>query len=511
MEPALHPILSCRKSIDFENEHFKCDKQAELDAMYEAGHALGVAVADEFGRLFSVRSSLLLLLGKGHNAGDAIHACVELLRRFPELHVAVFAVFGRENMVPEVGRLLDQLMEHPSVQFSDGNFLEKDTFGLILDGIFGMQFRPPLSVPLEAIFGKINSIDALCRVAVDLPSGLSDHAVGPCLRADVTYATGIFKTPLTVRENRSLCGRIRYLNIGFFRSGVCDKSHRQWVYSGQRGLLTHQLRPVESDKRSFGHLLLVAGSQSMPGAMLMAARSALQSGVGLLSILTPRCVVEFAAAALPEAMWIPWFETAEGTLALEGASDLKRFSGSYDAVLLGPGLGKDPETQALLDVVIETMDAPFILDADALVPERLGTLKKHMRNYVLTPHWGEFKRISGISEDEPEKILAFANRVNAVLVLKDSFTRIFSEGKVIHIPSGNPVLARGGSGDLLAGLVAGYIARKKQCELHAVVAEAVYMHGSAADELASLRGEHYVTTTQILPFINASQRHTEPL
>jgi hydroxyethylthiazole kinase-like uncharacterized protein yjeF len=504
MQTWRHPVLSPAQSLAFEKAYFSGDKNAEESAMQLAGSKLGQAVASEFGRIFKIRTQGLLVLGKGHNAGDAINACFVLLDRFEDLSFRVIVPFGLDSMNVEIRFLVDELLARREVELSTIEEVGSLRFGVSIDGVFGMQFRPPLSDALQNLFRKINDLDILCRVAVDIPSGLSDGSTQDCLQADVTYATGILKSPLIPHDHRGICGRIRYIDIGFFDASFSGlRKPEDWVYVPRRMELSASLRPAKSDKRSYGHLLIVAGSRAMPGAMLMAVKAAVRSGVGLVSVMTPASVVPTVAPEVPEAMWIPWDETEEGYLSLEGASKLLGMVDKFEGILLGPGTGKHPETKAFLSAIIETLDGSYVLDADALLQEHVDHLRKKGCPFVLTPHWGEFNRISGISEKDNSRILDFCADRKMVLVLKDSLTQIYAGGEATVVPCGNPLLARGGSGDILAGLVGGHLAKNDGSDLTKAVADAVFLHGCAADELASIKGEHYVATTDILPYVNA--------
>lgn len=388
-----------------------------------------------------------------------------------------------------------------------GSLLQEEppqAFALSIDGVFGMQFRAPLSNELAAIFERLNAWEIGVRIAVDLPSGLGDESVESVLRADFTYATGILKAPLLKRQHRSLVGRVRYVDIGFFDLRNLDCDERVAAPSLIASL--KELRSVECDKRSFGHLLIVAGSRSMPGALSMSVQAALRSGVGLVSVVAPESVVPQLAARMPEAMWVPWPEAPEGGLALEGVGMLERLRKRITAVLLGPGCGREPETQTLLDDICERFDVPLVLDADALTRERIELLQQRRVPVILTPHEGEFRRIAALGRDDPIDAAAVNHFVSAFsgvqLVLKGPVTQLCSGRNRICFPMGNPVLARGGSGDILAGLVSGKVAMSEKKDLDLKVAQAIACHALAADRLSSLKEETHVCTTDILNYLN---------
>lgn len=230
---------------------------------------------------------------------------------------------------------------------------------------------------------------------------------------------------------------------------------------------------------------------------MMSARSALQSGVGLLTVCAPESLVPQLACEIPEAMWIPWPETPEGGLALEGLHLLKELRFAPSALLVGPGMGSEGETLAMLSEVVKDGGAPLVIDADALRPEILDSV---ITPFVATPHVGEFRRMIGsdaTGRELDQALLSYAKDSSGVVVLKGPNTRIASKDNVFVNTSGNSILARGGSGDLLAGMIAGVLAGSPQRPLE-VACQSVYWQGRAADALARRSGQVAIRTTDLL-------------
>ena len=363
-------------------------------------------------------------------------------------------------------------------------------FALCLDGVFGFQFRSPASAGVAALIGSVNALPIRLRAAVDLPSaGL--------FRADFTYATGIVKTPV-LAEFGAVAGRVRYLDLGFFAPGGPVS-----VPAGENRVLTPAVlaplaawRDSRSDKRTYGHVFVVGGSRSYPGAVLMTVLAALRSGAGLVTAFVPESMVAAFAARAPEAMWVGWPETPAGGLALEGQYLLATRIGRASALVVGPGIGREAETLALVRDIVATTPVPVVIDADALQSEIVSAGKAAR---ILTPHAGEWARI------------AESRQENAVLVRKGAVTRICGratpDGVTYHSFFGGPVLARGGSGDGLAGLIGGLLAQTPHEPLLAA-ARGVVWHGMAADALARAHGQTSVVTTQVLDFLGAALRES---
>jgi NAD(P)H-hydrate epimerase len=290
-------------------------------------------------------------------------------------------------------------------------------------------------------------------------------------------------------------GRVRYLDLGFFRGDEpgLDRVLTSAVLAPLAGL-----RPVQSDKRSYGHVFVVGGSRDFPGAILMTVLAALQSGAGLVTAFVPESLVAAFAARAPEAMWVGWPETPTGGLALEGEHLLRTRLERATALVLGPGMGREPETRALARSVVGASKIPLVIDADALQPDIVAAGNAAR---ILTPHAGEFARIAGGRE-----LRDFAAETRATVVLKGVVTQVAgSDRAVYHSLFGGPALARGGSGDLLAGLTGGLLAQTPADPVLAA-ARGVVWHGRAADLAARARGQTSIRVTQLLDYLPAALR-----
>ena len=490
MLPASDPILTCAAAGDFEKKFFGGDEAAEWAAMSRAGAAVADAAERDFWEIGGLppAARLLVLAGKGHNAGDALIAARRLLEKFPGARADVVFAFGHRELRPLTARAWRELSQEARARLTDG--IAHADYDLCLDGIFGFQFRPPLPPRTAALLRRVNGLSIRLRAAVDLPSGLGAR---DAFRADFTYATGIVKTPVLENEQ---AGRVRTLDLDFFGpDAVRGATDRVLVPSLLAPLAA--LRSPFSDKRSYGHLCLVGGSVIFPGAILMATLSALRSGAGLVTACVPASLAPAFAARAPEAMWVGLPETADGGLALVGRDRILSRLERADAIAIGPGLGRDPETHSLVEALLKSSKLPVLLDADALQPELVRAAKGLL---VLTPHAGEFARIAGHAS-----LKAYCARTGATVVLKGPSTKVMSREKeglspVFHSLAGGPVLARGGSGDLLAGLIGGLLAQTPDQPLLAAC-RGVLWHGLAADALARKHGQTSVPITQLLDFL----------
>ncbi|HEY0947695.1 MAG TPA: NAD(P)H-hydrate epimerase, partial [Opitutaceae bacterium] len=274
-----HPILSCDETKQFEAGLFGGDEAKEWSAMQTAGNAVGVAVLRDFQELggFPGAGRVLVLAGKGHNGGDALLAAKRVATDFPAARVDVLFASGEHRLRPLALRSWQALRHAAPARVTVVRREElAAAYDLVLDGVFGFQFHPPLAPELATLFAEVNSLATGLRAAVDLPSGLGEPGA---FQADFTYATGVVKTPLLVLPN---AGRLRYLDLGF-------DTDRAFPQAPQRVLTPAVLtclrtwRPPRSDKRTYGHLAVLGGSRRYPGAVLMSVRAAVRSGTGLVT------------------------------------------------------------------------------------------------------------------------------------------------------------------------------------------------------------------------------------
>ncbi len=491
MAPVAHPILTCAAASALEKNLFAGNEAAEWTAMNQAGEAVALAVLRDFAEIgaFSRLGRILVVAGKGHNGGDALIAVQKILEQHPRATAEVLLVYGVKDLRPLALRAWQVLQQKFPDQVNTVTLRNLGTnYELMLDGLFGYNFRSPLDRRARAALRAVNARPATMRVAVDLPSGLDDQ---DAFRADFTYATGIVKTPLLGLPH---AGRLRYLDLGFFQAQ--STAANLVLTAGALRALRGWRDPV-TDKRKQGHLFILGGSLSYPGAVLMSVLAALRSGVGLVTAFAPESLVSAFATQAPEAIWVGWPETPAGGLALEGCNLLVARWARATALVIGPGLGLEQETLAMARDIVGAAKVPVLLDADALQPEVVRAGRSPL---VLTPHAGEFVRIAG-----KVSLAKYTRETGATVVLKGSVTRIASGRKIYHSFFGGPVLARGGSGDLLAGIIGSQLALSPRDPVTAACRGVVW-HGRAADALARAHGTVAVRTTQVLDYLGEALR-----
>ncbi|MGJ8639431.1 MAG: NAD(P)H-hydrate dehydratase [Opitutaceae bacterium] len=513
-----HPVLTCQQAREFEPTVLK-DDAAAWAAMQRAGKGTAEAIIRDYRELFEVPDHLQIvaLIGKGHNGGDALIACATLLANYPRATVTLLLAASVDDLKPLAKRAYDQIEGRVTKHIIDeasnaqtiGALLEtlsvERSIDICIDGLLGMSFEPPLRGATRVLIEAVNQFERIrLRASVDLPSGRGDVSDEVAFNAEFTYATGIAKHALV--DGLATCGRVRFIDLGFF-----DQAPGSELESVEHILHPRVLAPLQKfrsasvDKREFGHLLIVGGSAYMPGALLMAVQAAVRSGVGTVTAFAPASVASVLSAQVPEAMWVPWPETSNGTLSPRALPLLLDRLESATAVLCGPGMGRDRNTEMLGMEMVRQVNLPLILDADALRQRTLEAVDKrkpHWGSVVLTPHMGEFMRIAKLPQPDfsLDMLMKFCTSNKVTTVLKGANTRICDGKSMLYNTQGGPVLSRGGSGDLLAGLIGG-MAAQDSVDTNTAVARGVMLHGLAAQRLARDKGQVAVNTTQLLDYL----------
>ena len=276
------------------------------------------------------------------------------------------------------------------------------------------------------------------------------------------------------------------------------------VFSVIPGKVGLPKRQPDSHKGNYGRCLIVAGSVGYTGAPALAARAASRMGAGLVYLGVPNQIYDIMAVKLDEEMPFPLPGDKDGRLAANAAGEILRRANQCDVCLIGPGLGRSPEITELVNSVIRLVERPIVLDADGLnaIADNTGILAEAAGPLILTPHPGEFARLGGdlSSSDRLNAARAFAHEHGCVLVLKGHRTiTALPDGTAYINTTGGPAMAKGGSGDVLAGMIAALIGQK--LPLADAVITAVYLHGLAGDMCSAENGEYSVTAGDIVSML----------
>ncbi len=455
--------------------------------METAGRGVALAVR----RYFPASRAPLVVCGGGNNGGDGFVAARVLREWDDRVRPRVVALGDRRRYSPEASQNLE-LLESSSIEVTfleRGKELEGSLSGcdLAIDALFGVG----LSRPVEGQHAELLEVlaNAACSlVSVDLPSGISSDTgapLGPELEPELIVTLGLPKLGLAVSP---FAGEIVVADIGLPLAALDAVPIRQCVWTRTAARARLPRRPETAHKGSFGHLLIVAGSEGKTGAACLAAEGALRAGAGLVSVAAPRALSAVFAVKLTEAMSLPVDDAGSAAFVPASVEVLVREAAARQAIVVGPGVGRLPETVRAVRSLLAASQVPSVVDADGLnafeaEPEALRSSGRR----VLTPHPGEMARLLGrtardVQADRVGAARELAERSGCSVILKGARSIIASASGELRInPTGGPVLATGGTGDVLAGVVGALLA----AGLEAIDAAALgaWLHGAAAARL----------------------------
>ena len=448
--------------------------------MENAGLRVVEFLAAKFAPLDEQR--IVILCGKGNNGGDGLVVARQLSTRFHPRRLDVVVADERSEISPAMREAT-----------------------IVVDALLGTGLKGSASGKMLELIREINAGFPRAKiVAVDTPSGLgsdSGATLGESVRADYTVT---FTAPKAGQVLPPACDRVGELHVCPIGSppDLYEKDESIFLSLVEPAMFRSLLQPRApgAHKGDFGHVLVVGGSRGKTGAPAMTGMAALRAGAGLVTVASAQSAIPVIASYAPELMTEALTETECGAIS---SRTLVAINGK-DVVALGPGLGTHPETVEVVRRLVAEVAALLVIDADGL--NALGGLPIQGRNLILTPHPGEMARLVGlrpaqVQADRMGIARAFATEHGLTLVLKGQRTLIaFADGRVWVNPTGSPAMAKGGSGDILTGLIAGLLAQTPQ-EPEAAIAAAVYLHGRAGELGAAALGERSLIATDLLKFL----------
>lgn len=481
--------------------------------------AAGQAVAAFCRRQYPDVAHVLVLCGKGNNGGDGMVAARVLAGAGLTVRVALLG--KTEEVKGEAASALARLRkETPDVVVHEVEHegelqASLEWAQMLIDAVVGTGFRPPLR-GLAAAAREFVNCSRIPVVAVDVPSGWDadsiEQTVEGAFRADAVVT---FTAPKLAHVFGYLtAGPVVVAGIGSPDAAVPVGDGLSWT--GSSKAIAEKPRNPNSNKGKFGHVLVIGGSYGTAGAPAMASLAALRSGAGLVTAGVPKSVVDVVAGVTPELMVTPLEEGVEGALTMANVSDAKRDAllKRMTVVAVGPGLSQRGEVREVVRELVAKTNVPMVVDADGLnaFDGRADLLNGADRVLVLTPHPGEMARLTGMSvrEVEADRIMLarkFATEHKLTLVLKGWRTLVaHPDGRIAVNTSGNPAMAKGGSGDILTGIVSAMLAQYPE-DVAAAVEAAVYLHGLAADFAARDLDEHTVLATDTVTHLSDAFRY----
>ena len=457
--------------------------------------------------------------GPGNNGGDGV-AAARLLMEKGNCYVRAFFVGDRSKMTPDERAMEDKLLaaggcledftldltDRPAAEAAYTFAQQKiamwlSTCDCVVDALFGIGLTRPVTGPFEAAVRLMNGRTV---VSCDIPSGVhadTGEVLGTAVQATKTVTFTCPKPGLYLGEGAACAGEVLTVDIGIpdeLTFGRFDP--RLELVSSPNASLPR--RPLTAHKGDFGKIFLLAGAEGYTGAPVLAARAALRAGAGLVYLGVPRDIYPIIAVKCDEAMPFPLPENYNAILEKARGCDI---------ALIGPGLGRSPETERLVLSLIENLEIPVVLDADGInaLAGHIDSLDKRSALTVLTPHEGEFARLAGCGLPIRDRLSAargFAREHGCVLVLKGRGTITAApDGSAWINTTGSPGMAKGGSGDVLAGMIAAllgqkHLRRERRTGDNAVelAADAVFYHGLAGDACARKLGEYAMLPTDLI-------------
>lgn len=478
----------------------------------------GSAVARFCLRHYAGRGPVVVLCGKGNNGGDGLVAARQIAAAGRPVRVALLGKRAEmQGAAAEALRAFEALTSGEVREITAEPPLQDALAGaeLIIDAVVGTGFKPPLR-------GLAATVQALLQelrtpvVAVDLPSGWDADSMaqdaGNAFRADavVTFAAPKLAHIFGNMTTHGSLGAVVVADIGTPADAVQSVTGLTWAGASKR--IAEAPRAVDGNKGRYGHVLVIGGSRGKSGAPAMASLAALRTGAGLVTAAVPASVLPMVATVTPELMCMPLEERDGIAVAVNAAAPaLERLLKGIKVVALGPGLGTEGEAAGFARALVERVTLPMVIDADALNALaghaellRSASAQKDVdgkhRSIVLTPHPGEMARLLGqtVKDVEADRIgvaREFATAHGVTLVLKGWRTLIaHPDGSIAVNTTGNAAMAKGGSGDILTGIVAAMVAQFPEQTAQAVEA-AVFLHGLAADFALLQQDEHTMLAT----------------
>lgn len=466
-----------------------------LELMEHAAQACVQVLEDEKVDL----SHVCVVCGSGNNGGDGF-AIARILQN-NRYSVETFCVGNPEHYTEETQEQMHRLQECGG-KITYG-MPQEDSYSVIIDAVFGVGLSRKVEGRYRQVIEQMNRMRGT-KFAVDIPSGLSATTgciLGCAFKADYTVTFQLKKIGLELSQGRTMAGRVIVPDIGISTDSICED--QEIVRTAGKDIFRKMLpdRPEDSNKGTYGRLLVIAGSKGMAGAAYLNAHAAYMTGAGLVRIYTSSDNREILQTLLPEAIITTYEEYNK--------EELLSLLTWADSVCIGSGLGMSRLSEKILKTVIEYVKVPCLIDADGLnlLAENKNYLNQMAeRRFVITPHMKEMSRLTGtpveeLKADRIQILKDFISRYRITCVLKDSRTLIASEEKGIRMNlTGNSAMAKAGSGDVLAGVISGWMVQGKEAEDAAELG--TYIHGLSGDLAKFEKGVYSVMARDLIEYIS---------
>lgn len=451
---------------------------------------------DQILTLIDKTKKVYIFSGIGNNGGDGLAIAYHLHEKGYEVNVLILKY--AENYSADCAKNLERLQNETSVDIeittkSNLNFASESTY---IDAIFGIGLTRKLPDFVENIILKINKTEGL-KIAIDVPSGLYLSSATPqnsiVFKADFTLTFQCPKLNFFLPDRGNCVGKLKIIDIVLDRQAIdeCISNYTFLTKNFVKQLVMPRLR--FSHKGTYGHLLVEGGQKGMMGCMVLASKAALKSGAGKVTALVPHCGTDILQIACPEVMVLP--------SAHENFISPLELPFSPDAICIGMGIGTGKKAFETLKHVLTIFKKPMVIDADALnvMAKDRELLNLIPSKSILTPHQGELKRLLGNWDheyDKIEKLKSFSKAYDCTIVSKDAYTFVVHGDDIFVNSTGNAGMATAGSGDVLSGLISGFVAQGYLPVNAALLG--VFLHGMAGDIYASKYDQNSLTASDLI-------------
>ena len=455
----------------------------------------GVRVAELASKIISEKklTKVCIACGSGNNGGDGFVAA-RMLAKLCSVKVIMVSEVKSPLAKMNLGLLPDnvEVLYYTSRYYESVGIIKEAE--MIIDAVYGIGFRGELSAESANLMEMCGENKTAVKIAVDLPSGAvcDTGAVSfGCFKADYTVSFTALKPAHVLYPSADFCGEILVKSVGVPSRLM---RHSPFIMMTTDTYISENPLPQKeksAHKGTNGTLLALCGSYGMSGAAVMSGMAALRTGIGLLKMAVPKSIYTIAAEKLPEVVFIPLEQDKDGIVDIDEYGKLdEALRGNATAALIGCGLGVNNNIKSLVALLISGSDKPLVIDADGinLISSNINILKRASAPIIITPHPGEMARLIGsdvntVQNDRYNIARNFAGEYGVTVVLKGANTLIaLPDGRVYVNMTGNSGMAKGGSGDVLAGMAASFMAQGLSAEAAAI--NAVYYHGLAGDKCA---------------------------
>ncbi len=477
-------------------------------------------------------SKILIVAGPGNNGGDGFVCARHLLSRLDNVSIILVALFkGQYQGDAKVNyEIINKIAQNDKrIKIIENKLIAFNRFNpdIIIDAIFGTGFKGTPQGMFKKAIKMINKLSGY-KIAIDIPSGVNGDTGAveeSAVKSDLTITMGLLKRGHLLYPGKEYCGKVKVANLGVSYESLSKPKGLPYITSQKEVvgqgfslafntfLLDHEFvkqnlpkRRPDSHKGMFGSVLVVAGGKGYSGAACLTSLGALSSGAGLVRLCYPENINTAVEKKLTEVIKVPLPATTEGSLAISGYDKILEIADKSDVMAIGPGITTNDETRELVEKLINTINLPIVVDADGLNNLSMKYLtelpKQKRQKIVITPHPGEFERLfdvpaKSVNANRIAICRELAKKLSLTIVLKGAPTVIGTPAGNIYInPTGNSGLAKGGTGDVLTGMIVGFIAQGAKPIIAACLG--VYLHGLSADLAVKTKTEYSLVATDLI-------------